>query len=102
MRPYEDANYNGTFTYCGKTRYCKTHNPYDVDIAGIGVSPDSDLDTFHKSLMIKGPHFLHRHRRLYPFDHCARIPLRVAPGNLYQPRRRCSYINHNHFRGLLL
>ncbi|GME64774.1 hypothetical protein GTA08_BOTSDO05810 [Neofusicoccum parvum] len=35
--PYENPDYNQTFRYCGKTRLCKTDNPYDVDIAGIGV-----------------------------------------------------------------
>ncbi|EKG20073.1 hypothetical protein MPH_02622 [Macrophomina phaseolina MS6] len=35
--PYTSLDYNETFRYCKKTHYCKTDNPYDVDIAGIGV-----------------------------------------------------------------
>ncbi|KAB2569917.1 N-glycosidase [Lasiodiplodia theobromae] len=35
--PYTNDSYDELYTYCGKTRHCQTDNPYDVDIAGIGV-----------------------------------------------------------------
>lgn len=41
--PYTNDSYDELYTYCGKTRHCQTDNPYDVDIAGIGVSPDPIL-----------------------------------------------------------
>ncbi|KKY17270.1 hypothetical protein UCDDS831_g06438 [Diplodia seriata] len=35
--PYTNDSYDEPFRYCGITRSCGTDNPYDVDIAGIGV-----------------------------------------------------------------
>ncbi|OJD39822.1 uncharacterized protein BKCO1_2000241 [Diplodia corticola] len=35
--PYTNDSYDEPFRYCGVTRACGTDNPYDVDIAGIGV-----------------------------------------------------------------
>lgn len=35
--PWNDPGYNESYTYCRVTRQCKSDDPHDADIAGVGV-----------------------------------------------------------------